>query len=147
MKKFSVVGITTSVSLRAFLGIVIIVVTAMGCHHKVDPSFQKGKEIYKNYCVACHGLHGGGVLYKKSALNKDIFVIGNPNNVIAVILYGREGAGTMPGWSVTLNDQEVAAVATYIRQEWSNRATPVTPAMVTKIRRKGKEGGTTKPLQ
>jgi mono/diheme cytochrome c family protein len=47
----------------------------------------------------------------------------------------------MPGCKMTLNDEEVAAVATYIRQAWANRAAPVTPAMVTKLRQKGKEGG------
>ncbi len=108
----------------------------MGCLQKVDPSFQQGKKIYAAYCVACHGVHGGGVLYSKTVLNNDPFVLGDPHEVIAVILYGREGSGTMPGWSMTLNDQEVAAVATYIRQEWSNRADRVTPAMVTEIRRK-----------
>jgi mono/diheme cytochrome c family protein len=147
MKIFPAVITPVSVTLRAYLAIIIIAITTMGCHHRVDPSFQEGKEIYKTYCVACHGPHGGGVLYKRSALNNDIFVVGNPNNVIAVILYGREGAGTMPGWSLTLKDREVAAVATYIRQEWSNRATPVTPARVAEIRKRGKEGGSTKLVQ
>jgi alcohol dehydrogenase (quinone), cytochrome c subunit len=54
-----------------------------------------------------------------------------------VILYGKAGSGTMPGWSKKLNDQEVAAVTTYIRQAWSNQAEAVTAAMVQKIR--GKE--------
>jgi mono/diheme cytochrome c family protein len=141
MKLFSVEIIPKSVILLTYLSVILIMVTAMGCDHKVDQTFQKGQDIFKSYCVACHGLHGNGVLYKKSALNNDIFVVGNPNNVIAVILYGREGAGTMPGWRMTLNDEEVAAVATYIRQAWANRAAPVTPAMVTKLRQKGKEGG------
>ena len=43
----------------------------------------------------------------------------------------------MPGWKMMLTDQEVAAVATYIRQAWSNRADPITPALVQAIRTKG----------
>ena len=109
----------------------------MGCLQKPDPIFLQGQELYKTYCVACHGVNGGGVLYSKSALNDDVFVTGDPKEVIAVILYGREGAGTMPSWKMTLNDPEVAAVATYIRQAWSNRADPITAAMVTEVRSKG----------
>ena len=121
------------------LCLIILVVTSMGCSQKVDPSFEQGKKIYENYCAACHGVNGGGVLYRKSALNNSALVSGDPNEVIAVILFGREGAGVMPGWRETLNDQEVAAVATYIRQAWSNRADAITPAMVTEIRKKGEK--------
>jgi mono/diheme cytochrome c family protein len=145
MKIFSAVIIPKPVFMIC-VAIIIIVATVIGCQRKIDQSFQKGEEIFKSYCVACHGLHGNGVLFQKSALNNSIFVVGNPNNVIAVILYGREGAGTMPGWNMTLNDREVAAVATYIRQAWSNRAAPVTPAMVAKIRQQGKPGGSSQPL-
>ena len=67
--------------------------------------------------------------------------------MIAVILFGRQGAGAMPGWREKLNDQEVAAVATYIRQAWSNQADAVTPAMVTKVRTKEAKGLTIEPLQ
>ncbi len=52
----------------------------------------------------------------------------------------------MPGWREKLNDQEVAAVATYIRQAWSNQADAVTPAMVTKVRTKEAKGLTIEPL-
>ncbi len=54
--------------------------------------------------------------------------------MIAVILYGREGAGSMPSWEMTLNDEKVAAVATYIRQAWSNGAGRVPAALVREVR-------------
>lgn len=114
----------------------VTLITSPGCASK-DPSFEQGREIYKNVCLACHGLNGGGVLYSKSVLNKNPAVTGNPKEVIEVILYGRTGSGAMPGWGRKLNDQEVAAVTTYIRQAWDNRADAVTAAMVQKIR--GKE--------
>ncbi len=124
----------------------IIIVASNGCFRRTDPSFQQGQEIYKADCLACHGPNGGGVLYIKSALNNNAFVTGDPNELIAVILFGREGAGAMPGWKMTLTDQEVAAVATYIRQAWSNRADPITSAMVREIRTKG-EKASTNPIQ
>ena len=124
------------VTIRLGLLIAVIVIIFIGCLQKVDKKFNQGHEIYKTYCVTCHGVNGGGVLYNKSALNNNVFVTGDPDKVIAVILHGREGAGTMPRWQGILNDQEVAAVATYIRQAWSNRAGPVSAALVTEIKTK-----------
>jgi mono/diheme cytochrome c family protein len=129
-----------------YLSMAVIVIASIGCFQKGD-NYQQGHEIYKNYCLPCHGVNGNGVLYNKSVLNNDAFVSGDPNKVIAVILNGREGAGTMPGWKDNLNDQEVAAVATYIRQAWSNRADPVSAAMVTEIRTKRENSLSINPIQ
>jgi mono/diheme cytochrome c family protein len=40
----------------------------------------------------------------------------------------------MPSFGWTLTDFEVAAVATYVRNAWANRASPVDTAMVGKAR-------------
>ena len=62
---------------------------------------------------------------------------GDPEPVIATVLNGRKGnLGQMPTWKDKLDDQQIAAVVTYIRQAWSNRAPAVTPAMVAATRRK-----------
>ena len=66
--------------------------------------------------------------------------------MIAVILYGREGAGSMPSWEMTLNDQKVAAVATYIRQAWSNGADPVPAALVKEVRNTREKSSPQTPL-
>jgi cytochrome c oxidase subunit 2 len=127
---------STRKMIPVLLGVMILTGMSLGCSQK-DPSFEQGKKIYENYCAACHGENGGGVLYSKSALNNSALVLGEPDKVIAVILFGRQGAGAMPGWRETLTDQEVAAVTTYTRQAWSNQAGAITPAMVTEVRRKG----------
>ncbi len=141
MKKFPPALITARVSVC----LAIAALAFPGCGKTVDPSFQQGQEIFQNDCLACHGLNGGGVLYSQSVLNNAALVTGNPDEVIAVILYGKQGAGTMPGWREKLNDQEVAAVATYIRQAWDNQADAVTPAMVAKVRVREKQGPPAKP--
>jgi mono/diheme cytochrome c family protein len=41
----------------------------------------------------------------------------------------------MPPFAHILNDDEVAAVVTYIRVAWENSGTPVTPAQVNALRR------------
>ena len=129
----------------AFFCLAPLLLASLGCMQK-DPSFQRGQEIYKTYCLPCHGLNGNGVLYRNSVLNNNAFVTGNPDEVIAVILYGKAGSGSMPGWHKKLNDQEVAAVATYIRQAWSNQADPVTASMVSKIRTKEEKSSSTNPI-
>jgi mono/diheme cytochrome c family protein len=40
----------------------------------------------------------------------------------------------MPPFAVTLSDDEVAAVASYIRTAWGNRGTPVSAAEANKLR-------------
>jgi mono/diheme cytochrome c family protein len=57
--------------------------------------------------------------------------------VVATVLNGRKGnLGLMPTWKDKLDDQQIAAAVTYIRNAWSNEAPPVTPDMVTAIRGK-----------
>ncbi len=99
----------------------------------------QGKEIFENRCAECHRLNGQGLPGTYPALNGDPFVNGDPRGVIATVLNGRKGQlGQMPTWKDRLNDTEIAAAVTYIRNSWSNRAPEVTPAMVAEIRGKGK---------
>jgi mono/diheme cytochrome c family protein len=125
-----------SMTAMACLWLAVIGIAAMGCTQRTDPSFQLGRHVYETKCVGCHGAKGEGVLHRQTVLDNSAFVTGNPDEVIATILFGREGAHPMPSWQKRLNDQEVAAVTTYIRQAWSNHSDPVTIAMVAKIRTK-----------
>jgi cytochrome c oxidase subunit 2 len=106
-----------------------------------DDLFQKGKAIYEaeGNCVDCHRLNGKGLPGTFPAHDGNPFVTGKPGPVIATVLNGRKGnLGQMPSWKDKLNDQQVAAVVTYIRQAWSNMAPGVTPAQVAEIRKKAK---------
>ena len=68
----------------------------------------------------------------------------NPNAVIGVVLYGmpytditvkgRRYGGGMPGWGMPLSNADIAAVVTYIRSAWGNRASAVTEAQVARLR-------------
>jgi mono/diheme cytochrome c family protein len=51
--------------------------------------------------------------------------------VIAQILIGR---GKMPAFSDRLSDEDIAAVAQYIRNNWGNHFGPVTPGDVSSVR-------------
>jgi hypothetical protein len=59
---------------------------------------------------------------------------GNEGIPIRIILGGKEGTtGLMPPLNA-LNDDQIASVLTYVRREWGNAASPVTPESVQEIR-------------
>jgi len=94
-------------------------------------ALQSGQAVFEDNCAQCHRSNGEGLPATFPALNKNASVVGDPKPVIATVLNGRKGSlGRMPGWKDKLDDGQIAAVVTYIRQAWSNRAAAVTPAMV-----------------
>jgi mono/diheme cytochrome c family protein len=98
---------------------------------------QRGQAVFEDHCAQCHRANGEGLPATFPALNKNPFVLGDPQPVIATVLNGRKGSlGRMPGWKDKLDDEHIAAVVTYLRQAWSNRAAAVTPAMVAAARGK-----------
>jgi len=98
---------------------------------------KPGQEVFEANCAQCHRTNGEGLPATFPALNKNPFVLGEPLPVIATVLNGRKGnLGQMPSWKDKLDNQQIAAVVTYIRQAWSNRAAAATPAMVAAARTK-----------
>jgi len=115
------------------LGLLGGVALAQGQGNAVQP----GQAVFEDNCAQCHRSNGEGLPATFPALNKNPFVLGDPKPVIATVLNGRKGSlGQMPDWKDKLDDGQIAAVLTYIRQAWSNRAAPVTPAMVAATRGK-----------
>ena len=105
---------------------------------------KSGGAIYAVRCAACHAPDGSGVdglfpMLKGSALVQSL----DPASILHVVLRGARSAATdaaptapaMPSFGWTLTDFEVAAVSTYVRNAWGNRAPPVDPATVGKTRR------------
>jgi cytochrome c6 len=103
---------------------------------QADP-VKPGQTVFEDNCAQCHRANGEGLPATFPALNKNPLVLGEPSPVIATVLNGRKGSlGQMPAWKDKLDDQQIAAVVTYIRQAWSNRAPAVTPAMAAATRNK-----------
>jgi len=101
-----------------------------------DQSTQEGRKLFENTCADCHRLNGQGLPAQFPALDKNPFVVGDPNQVIDTVLNGRKGKlGQMPSWKETFKDQELASILTYIRQAWSNKGPAVTADMVKKRRK------------
>ncbi len=119
--------------LLALLGLAFLVAVAWG--QTPNDLFRQGKEVFKENCAQCHRANGQGLPGTFPALDGDPFVVAQPQAVIATVLNGRKGnLGQMPTWKDKLDDPQIAAVVTYIRHAWSNRAPAVTPAMVSAIR-------------
>jgi len=91
-----------------------------------------GQETYANNCVACHQANGEGIPGAFPALKASPLVLGDGASLLRVVL---EGRGGMPTFNASLSDEQVAAVANYIRSEWGNRADALTPAQVQQVSR------------
>jgi mono/diheme cytochrome c family protein len=71
----------------------------------------------------------------KTPLVNSKWVLG-PETVLAnIVLHGKVGKEmTMPPMEGQLNDQQIATVLTYIRQNWENRAPAVDVETVSQVR-------------
>jgi mono/diheme cytochrome c family protein/glucose/arabinose dehydrogenase len=118
--------------------------------------FNLGKTVYakEGYCITCHQADGNGLPASGfPPLTGTKWVTGDETRLIKVILRGLMGpievnGKTYPGavpmtpFAGLLTDEETAAVATYIRNNFGNAAPIVKPETVRKIRAdmKGKTG-------
>lgn len=109
------------------------------------PQMKSGENIYSVNCTACHNSNGKGIDNLAAGLaNNPGLQADDAASIITTILQGGRGAvtqgnptsGAMPSFAWKLSDQQVAAVATYIRNAWGNAATPVSADEVAKQRAK-----------
>ncbi len=102
-----------------------------------------GQRIYRSGCIACHEVDGSGAprIYPPLPGNANL-QSADPTSTLRIILDGATtvttprapNKGSMPSYP-KLSDQEIADVATYIRNSWGNAAPAVTPEQVAKARR------------
>jgi cytochrome c oxidase subunit 2 len=100
----------------------------------VDELKERGAKVYAANCVACHQATGKGVPGAFPALDGDPIVNGPRAAQINILLNGKNA---MPAWKAVLSDTEIAAVITYTRNSWSNKAAEniVQPAEVLAARK------------
>ncbi len=105
--------------------------------------FETGKGVYNTLCVGCHQPSGTGMDGLAPALVDSEWALGNPELLLRILLHGLAGPITvgkqswnleMPPLGAALNDAQIAGVLTYIRREWEHGASPISPALVAKIR-------------
>jgi mono/diheme cytochrome c family protein len=109
-----------------------------------DP-FRDGKLIFTKYCAVCHQPSGLGSPGQFPPLAGSEWVLApKPDRIIRIVLNGFQGPVTVSGqqfnnvmvpWrDVLTNNYDISAVLTYVRSEWGNNASPVTPEEVQAIR-------------
>lgn len=108
----------------------------------------RGAKLYEQHCVACHGAQGQGVprAYPALAGNRAV-TMPVTQNLVQVVLHGGFPPATrgqprpfgMPPFATVLSDADVAAVLTYVRTSWGNKAAPVTEVSVGQQRSSTRE--------
>lgn len=110
------------------------------------PPAPQGDLIFAAICAPCHQPTGLGVEGKYPPLAGSEWVLGPPEIPARIVLNGLQGPVTvrghafdreMPPQGANLSDAEIAAVLTFVRSSWGNKADPVTPELVSKARGAG----------
>ncbi|MGH6962199.1 MAG: c-type cytochrome, partial [Dongiaceae bacterium] len=96
-----------------------------------DELMKKGEAVYKANCAACHQAEGQGLPPNFPALKGSKLANGPAKDHIQQTLTGRNLMPPFP----QLKDEELAAVITYERQSWGNKASIVQPADVAAARK------------
>ena len=108
-------------------------------------AMKRGGEIFSDACASCHLEGGKGQPRFFAPLVGDaVSQQANPGTLIHLILAGGRTAPTqtrpsplaMPSFAWKLTDQEIADVATYVRNSWGNSAPPVSASEVSRMRGK-----------
>jgi len=95
----------------------------------------EGEKVYGNFCAGCHKADGSGDRGGATNIAASALVGAYPQALLRVILHGKEGStGLMPPLGSALNDQQVAAVTSYIRRAWGRTASAVPAADVKETR-------------
>ncbi len=111
-------------------------------------AFKKGKEIYdrEGYCITCHQADGNGL--KASGfppLSDTKWVLGHEERLIRLTLKGVYGPMEVRGdrypgqvpmtpFEGLLEDDELAAVLTFVRNSFGNKVSPISSETVKRVR-------------
>ena len=110
---------------------------------KEDAAMTSGAAIYRDQCSACHGIDGKGIAELfPSIADSSMVKSDDPTTSIRIVLRGARSVGTqaqptapgMPSYGSQLDDAQIAAVLTYMRNGWGAAAAPVGAADVARVR-------------
>ncbi len=108
---------------------------------------EKGKQVYTTTCQSCHQATGIGIPGAFPPLAGSDWVKCPGKRVAAIILHGIQGEitvngqkyqGVMPTFQDQLKPEDIAAVATYVRNSFGINADLVTVEMVNQVKEETK---------
>ncbi len=106
--------------------------------------FAAGRELYRNICLGCHQADGRGQDNVAPSLLGSELTLAPAPVTARILINGKEGrTGLMPPLGAALNDEQIAAVLTYVRREWGQIGAPVEAAAAGEARAAG--AGRTRP--
>jgi glucose/arabinose dehydrogenase/mono/diheme cytochrome c family protein/HEAT repeat protein len=113
--------------------------------------FKLGETHYQRICLGCHQVHGNGQQYVAPPLVGSEWVLESDKRLVAILMDGLMGPIEVLGKTYTVpeiqpmmpglranpefTDEQLAAIATYVRNAWGNGAPPVAVETVTNYRR------------
>jgi putative membrane-bound dehydrogenase-like protein len=115
--------------------------------------FDAGKKLYHSGagCFGCHGSSGEGQGSMVPPLTNSEWVVGDEQRLAKIMLHGLAGEITvnnkkyvspmvMPGLgqNTTFTDEDLASIATYIRNDWGNKAKVISSNIFKNVREKTK---------
>lgn len=109
-------------------GLLLVTTASQANAEQEGPLFEQGQTIFNNNCVQCHQSSGEGMPPTFPALRDNA----NLSDPALIVNRVHTGEGTMPAFP-DLDAEQIAAVASYIRNAWSNDFGPVTPQEVESI--------------
>jgi mono/diheme cytochrome c family protein len=104
---------------------------------------ERGKAVYETVCALCHNSDGMGKPGQAPPFAGSEWAVGSPGRMIRIPLAGLSGPVTvsgkewnlsMPAMGAALPDEDLAAVLTYIRQSWGNKASAISTEQVKAVR-------------
>ena len=109
--------------------------------------FDEGKALYYGAvaCFSCHGNKGQGMPDLGPPLANSEWVTGDDKVLTSIMLFGMQGKITvnkkvynpplvMPGLGQAFKDKQFAAIATFVRNAWGNKAKAVSEKSVQQVR-------------
>lgn len=110
-----------------------------------------GAATYAARCAACHQASGQGLPGVFPPLAGSDWVNGKPELLASILLHGVQGRitvkglafdGAMPAFKDQLDDESLAAVASYARAQWGNAGAPIPAGTVASVRARTASRGT-----
>lgn len=116
--------------------------TNKGLSPEEQKLFEKGKEVFEVTCLACHQANGMGQDALAPPLVNAHWVTNSQERLVRIALQGMRGPVNVQGKVYemempplgVLDDEQLAAVLTYVRREWGHTASAVSVDTVKKIR-------------
>ena len=94
---------------------------------------ERGRDAFLTQCAPCHQADGSGMARLATPLRNSKWVLGHEELLTRIVLNGLKGDLLMPPMA-TLDDEQLAAILTYIRRAWGHEAGPISPGTVARVR-------------